>query len=335
MKKYSTYPMQQHNTFGLNVKAAQFIEFETEEELCDVIKAGLSSPVLVIGAGSNLLFLNDYKGTVLHSAIMGVTVVEETDEYLLLRVGSGMQWDNLVEYTIQNGWQGLENLSAIPGEVGASAVQNVGAYGVEAGDLIEQVEAVSLNDGGKRRFTHDECRFSYRNSIFKAEEKNKYVVTYVTYRLRKIPEYRLDYGNLRSVIGDGNKLSAATIRKAVQEIRQAKLPDPAVIGSAGSFFMNPIVSDEHAKKLLQTYPQMPHYATADGRTKLSAAWLIDQCGWKNRQQGPVGVYKHQPLVIVNHGGATGQEILDYSMQICHSVEEKFGVTLSREVNVIE
>lgn len=177
--------------------------------------------------------------------------------------------------------------------------------------------------------------FSYRNSIFKAEEKNKYVVTYVTYRLRKIPEYCLDYGNLRSVIGDGNKLSAATIRKAVQEIRQAKLPDPAVIGSAGSFFMNPIVSDEHAKKLLQTYPQMPHYATADGRTKLSAAWLIDQCGWKNRQQGPVGVYKHQPLVIVNHGGATGQEILDYSMQICHSVEEKFGVTLSREVNVIE
>lgn len=327
--------MQQHNTFGLNVKAAQFIEFETEEELCDVIRPGLSSPVLVIGAGSNLLFLNDYKGTVLHSAIMGVTVVEETDEHLLLRVGSGMQWDSLVEYTIQNGWQGLENLSAIPGEVGASAVQNVGAYGVEAGDLIEQVEAVSLSDGGKRRFTHDECRFSYRNSIFKAEEKNKYVVTYVTYRLRKIPEYRLDYGNLRSVIGDGNKLSVATIRKAVQEIRQAKLPDPAVIGSAGSFFMNPIVSDEHAKKLLQTYPQMPHYATADGRTKLSAAWLIDQCGWKNRQQGPVGVYKHQPLVIVNHGGATGQEILEYSMQICHSVEEKFGVTLSREVNVIE
>lgn len=327
--------MQQHNTFGLNVKAAQFIEFETEEELCDVIRAGLALPVLVIGAGSNLLFLNDYKGTVLHSAIMGVTVVEETDEHLLLRVGSGMQWDNLVEYTIQNGWQGLENLSAIPGEVGASAVQNVGAYGVEAGDLIEQVEAVSLSDGGKRRFTHDECRFSYRNSIFKAEEKNKYVVTYVTYRLRKNPEYRLDYGNLRSVIGDGNKLSAATIRKAVQEIRQAKLPDPAVIGSAGSFFMNPIVSDEHAKKLLQTYPQMPHYATADGRTKLSAAWLIDQCGWKNRQQGPVGVYKHQPLVIVNHGGATGQEILEYSMQICHSVEEKFGVTLSREVNVIE
>ena len=327
--------MQQHNTFGLNVKAAQFIEFETEEELYDVIKAGLSSPVLVIGAGSNLLFLNDYKGTVLHSAIMGVTVVEKTDEHLLLRVGSGMQWDSLVEYTIQNGWQGLENLSAIPGEVGASAVQNVGAYGVEAGDLIEQVEAVSLSDGGKRRFTHDECRFSYRNSIFKAEKKNKYVVTYVTYRLRKIPEYRLDYGNLRSVIGDGNEVSAATIRKAVQEIRQAKLPDPAVIGSAGSFFMNPIVSDEHAKKLLQTYPQMPHYATADGRTKLSAAWLIDQCGWKNRQQGPVGVYKHQPLVIVNHGGATGQEILDYSMQICHSVEEKFGVTLSREVNVIE
>ncbi len=335
IKRYSIHSLRQHNTFGLNVNASQFIEFDSECELVDAIVQGLTTPVLVIGAGSNLLFLGDYKGTILHSAITDMDVVEDNEDYVLLRVGSGVQWDNLVEYTIQNGWQGLENLSAIPGEVGASAVQNVGAYGVEAGELIVRVDAVSLLDGSLRSFSHDDCRFSYRNSIFKTDEKNKNVVTYVTYRLNKKPKYRLDYGNLHSVADAAGNITAAAIRKAVKEIRAAKLPDPSVIGSAGSFFMNPVVSNEHAQCLLVQYEQMPHYATADGRTKLSAAWLIDQCGWKNKRKGNVGVYNHQPLVVVNYGGATGQEILDYSMQICNSVKEKFGVTLNREVNVIE
>lgn len=335
IKRYSLYSLLPHNTFGLNVKAAQFIEFESEKELSDIIGAGFVYPALVIGAGSNLLFLNDYKGTVLHSSISGVEVIADNEHDVLLRVGSGMQWDTFVAYTIENGWQGLENLSAIPGEVGASAVQNVGAYGVEAGEFIQRVDAVSLLDGSKRCFSHDECCFSYRNSIFKMEEKNKNVITFVTFRLRKRPEYRLDYGNLRSKVEENGVVTAALIRKVVKEIRAAKLPDPLVLGSAGSFFMNPVVSNEHADELSRIYPQIPRYATSDGKTKLSAAWLIDQCGWKEKEQGNVGVYKHQPLVVVNNGGATGREILEYSMQICKSVKEKFGVTLNREVNVIE
>lgn len=335
LNRYSLYSLLPHNTFGIDVKAAQFVEFDSEEELVDLIQSGISLPVLTIGAGSNLLFMNDYKGTVLHSRIFGVEVVSESDNDLLLRVGSGMNWDNLVAYTVEMGWQGLENLSIIPGEVGASAIQNVGAYGVEAGDCIECVDAISLLDGSKRCFSNYECCYSYRNSIFKMEEKGKYVITYVTYRLRKNPEYTLDYANLCELVAEKGAPTPALIREIIKEIRSAKLPDPAVLGSAGSYFMNPVVSQEHAAELAMQYPQMPQYDTADGKKKLSAAWLIDTCGWKGKKIGAVGVYQKQPLVIVNHGGATGQEILDFSSQIVASVKEKFGVTLVREVNVIE
>ena len=335
IRRYSLHSMQPHNTFGLNVKAAQFIEFESETELNEIINAGNLSSVLVIGAGSNLLFLNDYRGTVLHSCISGVEIIADNEHDVLLRVGSGMQWDTFVAYTIENGWQGLENLSAIPGEVGASAVQNVGAYGVGVGEFIQRVDTVSLIDGSKRCFSHDECCFSYRNSIFKMEEKNKNVITFVTFRLRKRPEFSLDYGNLRSKVEEYGAVTAASIRRVIKDIRATKLPDPAVLGSAGSFFMNPVVSNEHAVELKRIYENIPCYATADGKTKLSAAWLIDSCGWKEKKQGNVGVYKNQPLVIVNYGDATGNEILEYSKLICNSVKEKFGVTLSREVNVIE
>lgn len=335
LNRYSLYSLLPHNTFGIDVKAAQFVEFDSEEELVNLIHSGISLPVLTIGAGSNLLFINDYKGTVLHSRILGVEVVSESENDLLLRVGSGMNWDNLVAYTVEMGWQGLENLSVIPGEVGASAIQNVGAYGVEAGDCIECVDAISLSDGSKRCFLNYECCYSYRNSIFKMEEKGKYVITYVTYRLRKNPEYTLDYANLREMVAEKGTPTPALIREVIKEIRSAKLPDPAVLGSAGSYFMNPVVSQEHAKELAMLYPQMPQYDTADGKKKLSAAWLIDACGWKGKKVGAVGVYHKQPLVIVNHGGATGQEILDFSSQIVASVKEKFGVTLVREVNVIE
>ena len=206
---------------------------------------------------------------------------------------------------------------------------------MEAGDFIERVDAIALCDGSKRCFSKDECRYSYRNSIFKMEEKDKYVITYVTYRLRKKPEYVLDYANLRDLVAEKGALTPALLREVIKEVRSAKLPDVSVLGSAGSFFMNPVVSCEHAAELAMQYPQMPQYDTADGRKKLSAAWLIDTCGWKGRKVGNVGVYKSQPLVIVNYGGATGEEILDFSMQIVASVKEKFGVTLVREVNVIE
>lgn len=334
INRYTQFPLLGHNTFGMNVLAAQFIEFDCEDDVTEIVRQGVDEHHIVIGGGSNLLFLNDYTGTVLHSRIMDINVVEEDDDSLLLRVGSGVTWDDLVAYSVDNGWQGLENLSAIPGEVGASAVQNVGAYGVEAGDLIEGVEAVSVVDASKRRFSKQECRYSYRNSIFKHEEKGKYIITYVTFRLNKTNNFVLTYGNLKEVAMGMGELSAKNIRAAVMQIRASKLPDTKEFGSAGSFFMNPVVSCEKAEALAQSFPEMPQYKTANG-VKLSAAWLIDRCGWKERRIGNVGVYMHQPLVVVNYGGATGKEVYEFSAMVCQSVKEKFGVGLVREVIVVE
>lgn len=335
INRYFSYSLCPHNTFGVDVKTAQFVDFESENELQEIIAGGIEQPLLVIGGGSNLLFLNDFAGTVLHSAIHGIEVVEEDEDYVLLRVGSGIVWDDFVAYTVEKGWQGLENLSMIPGEVGASAVQNVGAYGVEAGELIERVETISLSDGSKRIFSHDECLYAYRSSIFKMEYKGKVVVSYVTFRLRKKPLYRLNYGNLQQMVDEVEEVTLMSIRNVVMNIRKAKLPDVATLGSAGSFFINPVVSAEHAANILKLYPDMPQYPTSDGKVKLSSAWLIDRSGWKGKRIGNVGTYIHQPLVIVNYGGATGREILDFANAIRLSVEELFGVTLIPEVNVIE
>lgn len=334
INRYTQFPLLGHNTFGMDVQAAQFIEFDCEGDVMEIVREGIDAHHIVIGGGSNLLFLNDYSGTVLHSRIMDITVVEEDNDSLLLRVGSGVTWDDLVAYSVEKGWQGLENLSAIPGEVGASAVQNVGAYGVEAGDLIERVEAVSVIDASKRCFSKQQCRYSYRSSIFKQEEKGKNIITYVTFRLNKTNKFVLTYGNLKDVAMGMGELSAGNIRAAVMQIRASKLPDTKEFGSAGSFFMNPVVSREKADALGQLFPEMPQYETANG-VKLSAAWLIDRCGWKERRVGNVGVYKHQPLVLVNYGDATGSEVYDFSTMVCQSVKDKFGVELVREVIVVE
>ena len=334
INRYTQFPLLGHNTFGMDVQAAQFIEFDCEGDVMEIVREGIDAHHIVIGGGSNLLFLNDYSGTVLHSRIMDITVVEEDNDSLLLRVGSGVTWDDLVAYSVEKGWQGLENLSAIPGEVGASAVQNVGAYGVEAGDLIERVEAVSVIDASKRCFSKQQCRYSYRSSIFKQEEKGKNIITYVTFRLNKTNKFVLTYGNLKDIAMGMGELSAGNIRAAVMLIRASKLPDTKEFGSAGSFFMNPVVSREKADALGLLFPEMPQYETANG-VKLSAAWLIDRCGWKERRVGNVGVYKHQPLVLVNYGGATGSEVYDFSTMVCQSVKDKFGVELVREVIVVE
>lgn len=331
--RYSDYSLLPFNTFGIEAKAANFIEFESEEELLELVAQGINSPLLVIGGGSNLLFLRDFDGTILHSRISGVEVVVESEENVFLRVGSGMKWDDLVKYTIEQGWQGLENLSAIPGEVGASAVQNIGAYGVEAGEFIERVDTISLADGTKHCFSQSDCNFAYRDSIFKREAKGMYVVTYVTFRLRKKPEYKVTYGNMRQRVEQLGGLSPANISQAVREIRDAKLPNPEELGNAGSFFMNPVVEPSVAETLLKEYPEMPQYK-ADGGIKLSAAWLIEQCGWKGKRIGNVGAYENQALVLVNYGGATGQEVIELSDAISLAVKDKFGVQLNKEVNAI-
>ena len=261
--------------------------------------------------------------------------MKETDDEVHVRVGAGEVWDDFVAYTVGNGWYGAENLSLIPGEVGASAVQNIGAYGVEAKDLIVAVETLEVASGTSRTFKNEECGYAYRESVFKKDLKGKYMVTRVVYRLKKTPSFRLDYGNVRAELEKrGCELTLENVRRTIIDIRESKLPDPKVQGNAGSFFMNPIVPRPLFESLLEEYPQMPHYEVDAERVKIPAAWMIDQCGWKGKRLGNAGVHTKQALVLVNCGGATGQEIIRLSEEIQQSVFDKFGVRISPEVNFI-
>lgn len=336
MTEYTDYSLLPHNTFRLDVKAARFMEYSSEEELTAFLASGgLTSPYLHIGGGSNLLFLSDYPGLVLHSSVKGVETVAETDERVELRVGSGVVWDDFVAYTVKKGLYGAENLSLIPGEVGASAVQNIGAYGVEAKDLVVSVDAVEAATGKKRRFTREECRYAYRDSIFKKELKGRYFVTYVTYRLSKLPVFHLDYGNVRAELEkDGMEPTLANVRRVIAAIRSNKLPDPKVTGNAGSFFMNPVVSQEQFDRLQAEYSEMPSYRLDGNRVKIPAGWLIERCGWKGKALGPAAVHDRQALVLVNRGGATGRDVLRLADEVARSVKERFGIEISPEVNLI-
>ena len=334
IKIYNNYSLLPHNTFGIEAAATTFVDFSSVDALKQYLAEGFKGHPLVIGGGSNLLFAGDYDGTVFHSSIKGIEITAETHSHILLRVGSGVNWDELVAFTVEKGWCGLENLSSIPGEVGASAVQNVGAYGVEAGELIEKVEAVAIADAADRTFTRDECCFAYRDSIFKNTEKGKNIITYVTFRLAKEAAFKLSYGNLAEKVEELGGATLANVRRAVREIRAAKLPNPSDIGSAGSFFMNPVVPAEMASSLKSEYPSMPQYPAGDGFVKISAGWLIEQCGWKQTPHPHVGVYEKQALVVVNRGGATGIEVMEFATAVVESVKEKFGITLHMEVNVI-
>lgn len=333
-KDYSLLP---HNTFGMDVKTSCWIEYASVDELQFVLREHdlSATPWLAIGGGSNLLFTADYPGIILHSAILGCEVLEETDETVRVRVGAGVVWDDFVAYTVEQGWYGAENLSLIPGEVGASAVQNIGAYGVEAKDLIVEVEAVEVATGEVRRFSNAECRYTYRESAFKRELKGKYIVTHVIYQLSKQPVFRLDYGNVRGELEKrGCELTLACVRQVIIDIREAKLPDPKIQGNAGSFFMNPIVPRTQYETLLAAWPDMPHYDVDTERVKIPAAWMIDRCGWKGRRMGRAGVHDKQALVLVNCGGATGAEVIALSEAIQKSVLDTFGVKISPEVNFI-
>ena len=322
-----------HNTFGIKAYASSYVEYDSCDQLRQILPTLQGKPYLHIGGGSNLLFTRDYEGTVLHSRIKTMERVNEDRDYVWLRVGSGMVWDDFVDYTVEAGLSGAENLSLIPGEVGASAVQNIGAYGVEAKDIIYKVECVNLKDGSPRTFTNEECHYAYRSSIFKHELKGQYAVTHVTYRLSRHFTPRLNYGNIKAKLeGEGN-VTAKTVRNVIIDIRKNKLPDPEVTGNAGSFFMNPIVSHDIFSQLKAEYPEMPYYDTDKG-VKIPAGWLIEQCGWKGRAMGRAGVYEKQALVLVNLGGATGEEILALCKAVIESVKEKFNIEIHPEVNII-
>lgn len=328
-----SYSLLRHNTFGIDAKCKRFIEYSSVEEAQQVARTITDAdlPLLILGGGSNLLLTGDYNGTVLHS---GIRFLEQTDE-CHVRCGSGFIWDDVVDYCVANNLYGAENLSIIPGEVGASAVQNIGAYGAEAKDLIECVEAVEIETGQICRFTNTECAYSYRQSKFKHAWKNRFLITAVTYKLSKTYNPKLDYGNIRVALaakGIDNP-TAMQLRETIIDIRNAKLPDPKVLGNAGSFFMNPVVSTHKYNQLAQQYVGMPHYTIDSEYEKIPAGWLIEQCGWKGKALGKAAVHNKQALVLVNCGGATGSEVVQLYKTIQHDVKQKFDIEIKPEVNI--
>jgi len=323
------------NTFGIRASADRFIEYESVEELRSLILDGsVSEPYLNVGQGSNFVFTSDFHGTVLHSAIDDFEVVEEDDTSVTVRVGSGVVWDDFVDECVSRGWYGVENLSLIPGQVGAAAVQNIGAYGAEARDVIVAVSAVDLTDAQVRVFSNAECGYGYRHSIFKLPQNKRFVITSVYFRLSLAECYSLSYGGLKDI----TEPSLRKVRDTVIRIRREKLPEPSEVGSAGSFFMNPVVPVSRFAELQHTYPDIPHYPAPDGnggaQVKLAAGWLIEQCGWRGRTLGPVGVWERQALVLVNRGGASGADVLSLASAIISSVKDKFGVELMMEAEIL-
>jgi len=336
MKDYCNYSLLGHNTFGIEANCHRFLEFTSVPELKEILAllTDEDMPLLLLGGGSNLLLTGDYQGTVLHSAIKGMEAKEEGND-IVLRCGSGEVWDDVVAFCVEKGWHGAENLSFIPGEVGASAVQNIGAYGVEVKDLIVSVEAVEIETGNTVTFPRSRCGYAYRQSNFKGEWRDEYVITHVTYRFSKTFHAHLDYGNVKACLAERGITmpTAQQMRNVIIDIRKAKLPDPAVEGNAGSFFMNPVVEKGTYDELLERYPLMPHYPIDEEHVKIPAAWMIDQCGWKGKTLGRAGVHNKQPLVLVNRGGATGEEVVTLFHKIQMDVYHNFGIVIHPEVNI--
>ena len=329
------------NTFGIDTEARALVTYDSEDALREALarirRSHEGLPLLCVGCGSNLLFRGDYDGVALRSGIKGIRLLGETDD-VLVEVGSGEICDEFIAHAVGRGWHGMENLSLIPGQVGAAAVQNIGAYGVEACDVIEQVRGISLADGSARLWSRDECRYGYRRSIFKEELWGKYAITRVTFRLSRHFEPKLQYGGLAEAVRRAGfteqTLTPRGLREVIISIRRAKLPDPAVLGNAGSFFKNPVVGRETAERLLAAYPAMPHYPAEEGKVKLAAGWLIEQAGWKGRGIGPAAVHDRQALVLVNRGGATGRDVQKLEEAVRKDVLRMFGIELTPEVLII-
>jgi UDP-N-acetylmuramate dehydrogenase len=325
-----------YNTFGIDVKTRFFVELRTEEDVFSFLSVSKEypGPFLFLGGGSNMLFTRDFPGTVVRLCTKGIRVIEEDNDSVLVRSASGENWDDFVKFCVEKGWGGLENLSLIPGNVGTGPIQNIGAYGVELKDRCVDLEAIRVDTLEKVVLTAGQCEFGYRDSIFKSKAKGKYFILSVSFRLSKKSDLKLDYGTIREELQLMNRLepTIADVREAVCRIRARKLPDPGQIGNAGSFFKNPVISEKQFNSLKERFPGIVSFPNNDGY-KIAAAWLIEQCGWKGKRFGDAGVHENQPLVLVNYGSATGEEILHLGNQVMDSVEEKFGIRLEPEVNV--
>jgi UDP-N-acetylmuramate dehydrogenase len=326
-----------HNTFGIDAKAKYFFEFTELEDLAVFLSSNKSwkdEKLIVLGEGSNILFLNNFDGLVIHPNVPGMNTVYEDRKNEWIEVGAGVVWDDFVQFAVDYQLGGIENLSLIPGKVGAAPVQNIGAYGQEVCNAIQKVKGYDLEKGEAAEFSVDECKFAYRNSIFKSYLKNKFIITSVIFKLEKFPEFNLSYGQLEKLVKEKGEINIANIRDTVIEIRRSKLPDVKELGNAGSFFKNPMVGKKMVDKLKLQFEDFPIYPASNGNVKLAAGWLIENAGWKGVRDGEVGVHEKQALVLVNYGNATGHQIFDFSDKIKQSVFEKFGVELEREVNCV-
>ena len=334
IREFHQISLRTRNSFGVDQQAARLAEFETPEDLRTFFAAGIPRRWLVLAGGNNILFTRDYDGVLLTPVARQITLLSDDGEEVRVRADAGVEWDDLVEWAVERGLWGIENLSLIPGKAGAAPVQNIGAYGCEAKDAIRRVEMYCVETGAMLTLDAAHCGFGYRESVFKHDLKGKVIITAVEIALSHAPRPRLGYGDVEREVEARGGVTRRNIREAICSIRRAKLPDPAVLGNAGSFFKNPVVGAAAAERLLAEYPDMPHYPAPEGRVKLAAGWLIDRAGMKGRREGAVGVHERQALVLVNHGGATGGEVIAFAHKVQAEVRRKFGIKIDTEVNIL-
>ncbi len=338
MNIQKNYSLKRLNTFGIDAKAHLFCEIKNEEQLQLILtdKNFKKIPKFILGGGSNVLFTQNFPGLVIKISISGVEIIQEDKDSVLVKAGAGEAWHELVLFSVERKFGGIENLSLIPGTVGAAPMQNIGAYGQEIKNVFEYIEGIFIDSGGKKVFKKAECKFGYRDSIFKQELKNKFVITSVVLRLNKKPVLKLDYGTVKEELEKLNleKVTIKNVSDVICKIRQSKLPDPSQIGNAGSFFKNPEIETEKYSQLKKEFPEIPGYKMDDNRTKIPAGWLIEKCGWKGKRVGNTGSHSKQSLVLVNYGNAKGSDILALAEKIKESVKTKFGIELEEEINIV-
>jgi len=331
----SNFSLKHYNTFNIDVKSDKFISINSEDQLIDFLSQHKGEEnIFFLGGGSNVLFSKDYNGTIIHISIKGKKIIEELDDSIIIEVNSGENWHEFVKWSIENNYGGIENLSLIPGNVGAAPIQNIGAYGVELKDVFDSCRVLSIDSKKIQHYNKGECQFDYRTSVFKSKPKNKYIILSIRLKLTKDSHsYNLSYDSLKERFND-KEINLSNISDEIIKIRESKLPDPKKIGNCGSFFKNPLIELKDLEKILEKYPKLPHHKIQNGLYKIPAAWLIEKMGFKEKNLGDAGVYNNQPLVVVNNGNASGSDILNFTNSIKKSVQEEFNIDLEEEVNII-